>query len=98
MLAAGALVTDGPHALPVPSPVEAASFIYLALIVTAGAFVAWYTGVARLGVERAGLFAGLIPAGALLAVAAVGAGALTLPRAAGAGLVAAGVVLGLMQD
>ena len=50
-----------------------------------------------LGVERAGLFAGLIPIGALLSAPLVGAGALTLHGALGALLVCSGVVLGLSR-
>jgi drug/metabolite transporter (DMT)-like permease len=37
-----------------PPRTEAAAIAYLAVAVTAIAFVAWYSGVQRLGVERAG--------------------------------------------
>jgi drug/metabolite transporter (DMT)-like permease len=60
-LGVAAVLVDGDQALPLPSAEEGAAIAYLAVVVTAIAFVAWYSGVQRLGVERAGLFAGLIP-------------------------------------
>jgi drug/metabolite transporter (DMT)-like permease len=65
------------------------------LMVTALAFVLWYSGMARLGAERAGLFAGLVPVAALLSSAAVGGAAITIPRLVGALTVGAGVAIGM---
>ncbi len=62
---------------------------------TALAFVLWYSGVGRLGVQRAGLFAGIVPISALLSAAAIGESSLTLVRLLGATAVAAGVTLGI---
>jgi drug/metabolite transporter (DMT)-like permease len=45
-------------------------------VVTAFAFVAWYESIGRLGVERTGLFASLVPVSALLVGAAVGSAAI----------------------
>jgi drug/metabolite transporter (DMT)-like permease len=55
-LAAGALgvaaaLVDGGDALPRPSAEEGAAIAYLAVVVTAIAFVAWHSGVQRLGVN-----------------------------------------------
>jgi hypothetical protein len=65
------------------------------MVVTTIGFVAWYSGVARLGVERAGLFAGLIPVAALASVAVVGASEISGTKLAGSLVVGAGIVLGL---
>lgn len=58
-------------------------------------FVAWYGALERLGVEKTGLFNGLIPIASLVAVALVGTGTATPLRMAGAVAVLLGVVLGL---
>jgi drug/metabolite transporter (DMT)-like permease len=70
---------DGTGAIRLPTWQEAAAFGYLAVVVIALGLVLWYSGVRRLGVERAGLFAGLVPVAALVTSAAVGAATLTLP-------------------
>jgi drug/metabolite transporter (DMT)-like permease len=95
MLLAGAIEVDGSTAARLPTLREAMAFGYLAVVVTALAFVLWYSGVRRLQVERAGLFAGLVPVAALVTLAVVGAAVLTLPRLAGAVAVGAGVALGM---
>jgi len=68
---------------------------YLAVAVTAVAFVLWYSSVRRLGASRAGLLTGLAPMAAAAAGIALGGPA---PRPlvwAGLAVVAAGLVLGL---
>ena len=95
LLGVGALLFDGAAALPRPTATEATALLVLAIAVTAGAFVAFYTGVERLGVARAGLFTGLIPVGALLGAAVVDADPVTPLRVLGVGIVAAGVVVGM---
>jgi len=95
MLLVGAFGVDGTAAFRFPSSREAESFAYLGLVVTALAFMLWYSGLRRLGVERAGLFAGLVPVAALLTSAAVGTTTLSLARLAGAVVVGAGVALGM---
>jgi drug/metabolite transporter (DMT)-like permease len=97
MLLAGAVGVHGASAVRLPSPQEAAAFGYLAVVVTALGFVLWYSGMRRLGVERAGLFAGLVPVAALVTSAAAGAATLTLPRLVGAVAVGAGVTLGMKR-
>ena len=78
-----------------PTWSELAALGYLAVCLTAGAFVVWYTGIANLGVERAGLFAGLVPVASLVAAALLD-GALPGPGPViGVVLVGAGIALGL---
>jgi drug/metabolite transporter (DMT)-like permease len=70
---------------------------YLAVAVTAAAFVLWYSSVSRLGASRAGLLTGIAP------VAAAGSGMLLggpAPRPlvwAGIAVVAAGLALGFRE-
>ena len=68
---------------------------YLAVAVTAVAFVLWYSSVGRLGAGRAGLLTGVTPVAAAAAGVALGAPS---PRPVvwlGVGVVAAGLALGL---
>lgn len=96
MLLAASLAVDGPASLRLPTPGEAAAFGYLGAIVTAAAFLLWYDALRRLGADHAGLFAGLVPVGALLTTLALGLqpGPADI---AGALIVAAGVALGLRK-
>jgi drug/metabolite transporter (DMT)-like permease len=90
------IVVDGPGGvLRAPALDEAAVLLYLGAVVTAGCFVLWYTAVRLLGVERAGLLTGAMPAGALLTGALLGHAALTAGRAAGVLAVAAGIAAGM---
>jgi drug/metabolite transporter (DMT)-like permease len=95
MLGVAGFVADGSGMFPRPTVSEAATIIYLALAVTCGAFIFWYEGISRLGVDRAGLFAGLIPVSALLSGALIGKGGLGLYQIVGVLLVAAGVTFGV---
>lgn len=97
VLALGAIAVDGRRALPVPTPAQAGALAYLAFAVTAGAFLAWYTALARLGPERAGLFSGLIPVSALATSALVGTAMVTPLRVVGIMLVGAGLAWGLRR-
>ena len=95
MLILGGLAVDGGGWLRTPSAGEAAALAYLATAVTAGAFLAWYSGLATLGVERAGILVGLMPV-ATLATATTLAGRFpNLVQLAGVVLVGAGLALGL---
>ena len=76
-------------------PDDLAAAAYLAVAVTALAFVLWYTCVDRLGAARAGLLTGIAPVAAAVTGMALGG---PMPRPlvwAGVGLVAAGLALGL---
>ncbi|MET8341062.1 DMT family transporter [Streptosporangium canum] len=94
MLLVAGLVLEGTSALRLPTAGEAAGFVYLGAVVTAAAFFLWYDALRRLGSDRAGLFAGLVPVGALITTVALGLGEAGLADVAGALVVALGVVLG----
>jgi drug/metabolite transporter (DMT)-like permease len=82
LLAAAAVARSagGPPVLRTPTATQLAALAYLTIAVTAIVFIAWYGAIERLGVERTGLFNGLIPVTSLAAVALA---------------VLAGVILGL---
>jgi drug/metabolite transporter (DMT)-like permease len=81
----------------VPTWTEAAAIVVLGVLVTAVAFVCWYTGVAVLGADRAGVLVGLMPVAGLVASVVLGRQEPTLVAAGGALVVAAGCVLGLSR-
>jgi drug/metabolite transporter (DMT)-like permease len=74
-LALASALTGEWRRLRVPAPAESFALTYIAVVLTVVAFVCWYGGLRRLGVERAGMFAGLVPVASL-------AGAAILDRAA----------------
>ncbi|MFC9693395.1 DMT family transporter [Kribbella sp. NPDC056951] len=93
-LAVGAVV-EPEELLRKPTLAEIGGFAYLAVVVGAGAFLLWYSAMPRLGADRAGLFAGMIPIGAITTSAVVGLGLPTFGELAGAAIVVAGLVIGL---
>jgi len=98
LLLATAAVTQfagGPPILHTPTATQLAALAYLTIAITALVFVAWYGAMERLGVDRTGLFNGLIPVTSLAAVTLTGTGTITPPRLLGALAVLAGVILGL---
>jgi len=76
-----------------PSVGEAGSLAFLGLVLTVVAFVCWYSGVAGLGVDRAGVYVGLVPVFALLTLSIVDRSAPGPGRVAGVLLVAVGLVI-----
>ncbi|CAM3729556.1 hypothetical protein GCM10007368_36750 [Isoptericola cucumis] len=88
------LLAPGPF-LAVPDGGELVALAYLSVVLTAVAFLLWYTGLARVGPARAGLFAGLVPVAALAASLALGAETASPHAVAGALVVGLGLVLGL---
>lgn len=90
-----ALSTEGPRAARNFDTGEILAIGYLAVCVTAVAFVLWYTCVRTLGAGRAGLLTGVAPvAAAVIGIPVTGA----LPAGpvwAGIGLIAAGLAWGL---
>ncbi len=94
MLAAWSLIAEGPS-LPMPDAGQAAALAYLAVGVTVLGFVSWYSAVGVLGVERAGLFSGVLPVSALVFSAALGVAELTPERLGAVVVVAIGVTLGV---
>ena len=95
LLIGASLATEGVGAFPAPTQPELLALLYLAVFVTALAFVFWYSGVQRLTAERAGLFAGLVPVVALLTSAVVGSALLSPVRVLGSLAVASGIVFGV---
>jgi len=97
LLAAAAVArwAGGPPILRIPTATQLAALCYLAVAVTAVVFIAWYAAMKRLGVDRTGLFNGLIPIASLAAVALVGAGTIRPLQFLAALTVLAGVILGL---
>jgi drug/metabolite transporter (DMT)-like permease len=95
MFAAIGVISEGPAAVTELTLSDWLAAGYLAVAVTAVAFVLWYSSVSRLGASRAGLLTGIAP------VAAAGSGVLLggpAPRPlvwAGMAVVAAGLALGL---
>ncbi|GIG61048.1 membrane protein [Longispora fulva] len=79
----------------VPTVPEAGALLYLAVVLTACAFVLWYGGLVRLGVEKAGMFAGLLPVAALAATAVLDGAVPSGGAILGTVLVAAGLAFGL---
>jgi drug/metabolite transporter (DMT)-like permease len=94
MLAAWSLVAEGPS-VPVPDAGQAAALAYLALGVTTLGFVSWYSAIGLLGVERAGLFSGVLPVSALVFSALLGVAEVTPERLAAVAVVAVGVTRGV---
>ncbi|MDP3892240.1 DMT family transporter, partial [Nocardioides sp.] len=88
-------VASSEAVLQVPTLVEAAALLYMAVFTTAVAFLLWYGGVARLGADRAGLFVGVMPVAGYLTGLTLGSSAWALTALVGVGLCGAGVVLGL---
>lgn len=93
LLIAGA--TDGGGLLRMPTAAEAAAVVYLGTVVSAGAFLLWYDALPRLGADRAGLFAGMVPVGAIVTSTLLGLGTPTVTELGGATVVIAGLAVGL---
>ncbi|MGY1608064.1 DMT family transporter [Geodermatophilus sp. SYSU D00700] len=89
------LVTEGPGAVLRLGVPELLAVGYLAVGVTAVAFVLWYATVTRLGAARAGLLTGIAPVAAAAAGVALGGPLPALPVWTGVAVVAAGLVLGM---
>ena len=97
-LAAIALVIDGTNALPEFGAGEIFAIGYLAVVLTAVAFVLWYTAVERLGSGTAGLFAGLLPVSAAATGLIPGLTTITPAVLGGSVIVGVGIALGLAAD
>src|SRR5262249_25022742 len=95
LLAGMSVLLEGARALSVLAVTQRVAVGYLALILTVGAFIAWYSAVGRLGVDRAGLFVGLVPVSALAGGVLLGTGSLSPTGLLGTVLVGGGVALGL---
>jgi drug/metabolite transporter (DMT)-like permease len=96
LLLLAALATGEPARWRAPTAAEAAALAFLAVLLTVGAFLAWFTGLQRLGVERAGMFVGLLPVSTLVATAIQDARLPDPVQTVGVLVVAAGLTLGLL--
>lgn len=96
LLAGLAMIEPGAD-LQVPTVAEVSTLAYMAVFTTAVAFLLWYGGVVRLGADRAGLFAGVMPVAGLLAGVAVGTSGWSLAALAGAVLCGMGIAVGLRR-
>ncbi|MCX5382356.1 DMT family transporter [Streptomyces sp. NBC_00083] len=95
MLAVAAAVTEGAGALQQPTAAEWLALGYLTLVVTALAFFLWYAGIGLLGVDRAGLFAGVVPLTAVLLGPLLGTSHLAPTSVIGALVIGAAVLYGV---
>jgi drug/metabolite transporter (DMT)-like permease len=95
VLAVLAVVVDGPASVTRLDAGDLLAAAHLAVVVTALAFVLWYTAVTRLGADRAGLFTGVVPVTAAVGGVLLGTPAPTSVVWVGMALVAAGLALGL---
>ncbi|TDE00345.1 DMT family transporter [Jiangella asiatica] len=96
-LLAGLAVLEPGADLVVPTVSEAATLAFLAVCTTAIAFLLWYGGVVRLGADRAGLFAGVMPIAGVLAGVVAGTSGWSPTVLGGALLCGAGIVVGLRR-
>jgi drug/metabolite transporter (DMT)-like permease len=97
MFATIGLVTEGIGFVRMPTVGEALGLAYLAVVVTGGAFLLWYSALPRLGADRAGLFAGVLPVGAIATAAVLGQGVPTPLELGGTALVIVGVLAGMVR-
>ncbi|MEU8706967.1 DMT family transporter [Streptomyces sp. NPDC048565] len=88
------VLSGGGGLLRVPTTGEALALLWQAAVVTVIGFVCWYSGMRRIGAERATLFSGLIPVSAALTAPLVGTGTYGPGQGVGSLLVGLGVVLG----
>ncbi len=89
------LATEGTGAVLRLGVGELLAVAYLAVGVTAVAFVLWYATVTRLGAGRAGLLTGIAPVAAAVAGVVLGGPLPALPVWIGVAVVSAGLALGM---
>lgn len=94
----GVVATVRGDGWPAPTAGELTAILVLGVLVTAVGFAFWYTGVAILGADRAGVLTGLMPVAGLVAAVLLGRQPLTLAAAGGALIVAAGCAVGLRRE
>lgn len=93
VLLAGALILGETAVWRLPSLSEAAALAYLAVFVTVAAFLAWFLGLQRLGVERAGIIVGVLPLATLATTVLMDRHLPPAAATAGVVIVAAGLAL-----
>ncbi|GAA3783894.1 DMT family transporter [Streptomyces chiangmaiensis] len=87
------VVVTGQYA--VPDAGQLLALLWLGVVVTACAYVLWFTSVGSIGPERAGLFTSLVPISAVGVTALIGTGEPTWGHATGAIVVLLGLLVGL---
>ncbi|WP_307872610.1 DMT family transporter [Paractinoplanes ovalisporus] len=95
---AGGLFWEGPRAILRLHLDDVLAGAYLAVLVTAVAFVLWYTCVQRLGSARTGLLTGIAPVSAAVVGVALGGPVPGLAVWVGVAVVAAGLALGFRSE
>jgi len=95
MFALAALVAGEATRWRLPTAAETAALGYLAVMLTVVAFLAWFTGLRRLGVERAGMFIGVLPIATLVSAALLDREPPSAGQSVGVLIVAAGLAIGL---
>jgi drug/metabolite transporter (DMT)-like permease len=93
-----AIGAEGAGAIAALTVTQWAAVGYLAVMVTAVAFVLWYSSVASLGADRAGLLTGVVPASAALVGVATGASWPAALAWVGIAVVGGGLVLGMSSS
>jgi len=91
------VATEGPRAAWDLGVSDLAAVAYLAVLVTAVAFVLWYSSVAMLGAGPAGLLAGIAPISAAVTGMVLAGGVPGIAVWAGMAVVAVGLVVGLTR-
>jgi probable blue pigment (indigoidine) exporter len=92
LLVPAALMAEG--APPALGAVEIAAFAYVGLVATALAFVAWFSGLARLPAGTVGLIGLMNPVTGVILGVLIAGETLGTWQVAGLGLVLAGILLG----
>ncbi|WP_394825777.1 DMT family transporter [Pendulispora albinea] len=95
MLLLAGILADGSGVVRMPTVQELLALAYLSLLLSALAFLLWYSAIVRLGADRAGLFTGLVPVAAAGASMALGTGRPSGAQLVGMALVVFGVLVGL---
>jgi drug/metabolite transporter (DMT)-like permease len=90
-------ILDPEPALQVPTRLELITLLYMAVFTTAVAFLLWFSGVALLGADRAGLFCGVMPVAGFVAGVIIGTSTWSLLGLAGVSLCAIGIAVGLTR-
>nr|WP_246221014.1 DMT family transporter [Phytoactinopolyspora mesophila] len=94
ILAVLSIFEPGPS-LQLPTGTETLALLYMAVLTTAVAFLLWYSGVAQLGADRAGLFVGIMPVAGYLAGLVLGTSTWAVPALIGVTLCGLGIAVGL---
>lgn len=89
-----ALTADGPDAVATLHLDDLLAAVHLAVVVTALAFVLWYSAVGRIGADRAGLLTGVVPVAAAVGGVLLGGPAPPPAVWAGTAVVALGLTIG----